>query len=67
MPILDPKLLCSLLGYFPNDDDQCKGFFLKYLKIASSNLNRNINTVKAHNLFQKDLLKNIGTINKLFD
>ena len=65
MPILDPKLQYSLLLSFPID--QCKGFFIKYLKIASSNLNRNINAVKAHILFQKDLLKNIGTINKLFD
>ena len=41
---------------------------MKYLQIASNaNLNRNANTIKAHNTFQKDFIANIEMISSIFD
>lgn len=60
MPILDPLLQISLLFCEKNDCSVShKPFFLKYLKVASDNLYRDINTIEASIQFRKDLQNNI--------
>ena len=67
MPIIDPNLQYSFLK-ISGDTFACSEVFMKYLQIASNaNLNRNANTIKAHNTFQKDFIANIEMISRVFD
>lgn len=66
MPIIDPALQYSLLKT-SGKPYACSELFITQLKIASLSINRNINSIKAHNLFRKDLIENIKTIKYIFD
>ena len=72
MPILDPSLQYYLSTHYSdvksssNSDNSTKDFFLRYLKIASTNIYRNINTVTASIQFKNDLETATPVLNQIF-
>ncbi|KAK8839195.1 hypothetical protein M9Y10_032124 [Tritrichomonas musculus] len=67
MPILDPSLQCFLVQNITETEGKDGyAFILKYLKIASRNIFRNLNTIETSIKFKKDFELSILSINKLF-
>ena len=67
MPILDPSLQHFLINNKKYHSDALnKDFFLRYLKIAESNINRNINTIQASIQFKEDLMSCSSVISQVF-
>lgn len=72
MPILDPSLQYYLCTHYAEvessskPENSTKDFFLRYLKIASTNIYRNTDTIMASIQFKNDLPTATIVINQIF-